>query len=301
MSMINQNGSVLSQQQSDYVTPPPNVTIGTMSSASLTSSPGKISPLASSRLRVSELYVQAKGVISLPHTIVNLRRVQVDTPIEVIFNQSYVPLLFFISYLQTVHSSQFADLLPRDFMELSHRSQSGNFFLVKLWADLSSDVIKREGVTFDLNARFEGLDAGVSFLEIKTQLASFGNVAVEKTEGPLFASFQGDSHSAGGHSRSSSSAEVAMGQAPNTSTSPSCYVFELINSQLCGFMSRFIRTLTSLSDVADMDRVLENFCVVQTITTGGNLGNELLLAVAFVFEVSKDNRATSTVFRLSSQ
>ncbi|XP_066483920.1 transcriptional enhancer factor TEF-4 isoform X6 [Tiliqua scincoides] len=75
------------------------------------------------------------------------------------------------------------------------------------------------------------------------------------------------------------------------------FVFQLQRSPLCEYLINFIRKLRTLPEKPMMDSVLENFTILQVLRDQET--QELLLCVAFVFEVSASERgAQHHIYRL---
>ncbi|XP_020648408.3 transcriptional enhancer factor TEF-4 isoform X5 [Pogona vitticeps] len=75
------------------------------------------------------------------------------------------------------------------------------------------------------------------------------------------------------------------------------FVFQLQRSPLCEYLINFIRKLRTLPEKPMMDSVLENFTILQVLRDQET--EELLLCVAFVFEVSASERgAQHHIYRL---
>ncbi|KAM3821901.1 transcriptional enhancer factor TEF-4 isoform 2-T5 [Vipera latastei] len=75
------------------------------------------------------------------------------------------------------------------------------------------------------------------------------------------------------------------------------FVFRMQRSPLCEYLINFIRKLRTLPEKPMMDSVLENFTILQVLRDQET--QELLLCVAFVFEVSASERgAQHHIYRL---
>ncbi|XP_034990639.2 transcriptional enhancer factor TEF-4 isoform X3 [Zootoca vivipara] len=78
------------------------------------------------------------------------------------------------------------------------------------------------------------------------------------------------------------------------------FVFQLQRSPLCEYLINFIRKLRTLPEKPMMDSVLENFTILQVLRDQET--QELLLCVAFVFEVSaSENGAQHHIYRLGRE
>uniref|UniRef100_A0A2D4HCW0 TEA domain-containing protein n=1 Tax=Micrurus lemniscatus lemniscatus TaxID=129467 RepID=A0A2D4HCW0_MICLE len=76
-----------------------------------------------------------------------------------------------------------------------------------------------------------------------------------------------------------------------------CFVFHIKRSPLCEYLINFIRKLRMLPEKQMMDSVLENFSILQVLRDQET--QELLLCVAFVFEVSAKERGSQHhIYRL---
>ncbi|KAJ6654387.1 hypothetical protein lerEdw1_006980 [Lerista edwardsae] len=145
------------------------------------------------------------------------------------------------------------------------------FFLVKFWADLSFPLPEEEpggtgGVFYGVSSRYEGPQALT--LSCTSKVCSFGKQVVEKLE---------------------------TAEPPHWEDGR--FVFQLQRSPLCEYLINFIRKLRTLPEKPMMDSVLENFTILQVLRDQET--QELLLCVAFVFEVSASERgAQHHIYRL---
>ncbi|PAV82742.1 hypothetical protein WR25_16151 [Diploscapter pachys] len=74
------------------------------------------------------------------------------------------------------------------------------------------------------------------------------------------------------------------------------YTYNLENSSMCEYMTKFISELKKLQFQEWMNNVLENFTVLQIVSNKDT--DETLLVMCFLFEVSEDQEANYSVFRL---
>lgn len=145
------------------------------------------------------------------------------------------------------------------------------FFLVKFWADLSFPLPEEEpggtgGAFYGVSSRYEGPRALT--LSCTSKVCSFGKQVVEKLE---------------------------TAEPPHWEDGR--FVFRLQRSPLCEYLINFIRKLRTLPEKPMMDSVLENFTILQVLRDQET--QELLLCVAFVFEVSASERgAQHHIYRL---
>ncbi|XP_063157204.1 transcriptional enhancer factor TEF-4 isoform X1 [Candoia aspera] len=145
------------------------------------------------------------------------------------------------------------------------------FFLVKFWADLSFSLLEEEpggtgGAFYGVSSRYEGPRALT--LSCTSKVCSFGKQVVEKLE---------------------------TAEPPHWEDGR--FVFHMQRSPLCEYLINFIRKLRTLPEKPMMDSVLENFTILQVLRDQET--QELLLCVAFVFEVSASERgAQHHIYRL---
>lgn len=144
---------------------------------------------------------------------------------------------------------------------LFYRGQSDAFFLVKFWADLNSNFeydVGDQNSFFGYSSHFETSEP---FRDItcSTKVCSYGNPLVEKVE-----KIEGKFNPANGR-----------------------HSFKNPKSQMCDFMIEFIRKLHKVP-TALVNSVLENFTVLQVITTEST--SEILLCLAYVFEIFPQTR-----------
>ncbi|XP_058037545.1 transcriptional enhancer factor TEF-4 isoform X2 [Ahaetulla prasina] len=165
------------------------------------------------------------------------------------------------SPLEMVDIRQIYDKFPEEgggLRDLYDQGPPDAFFLVKFWADLSCSLPGEEpggrgGAFYGVSSRYEGPQTLT--LSCASKVCSFGKQVVEKLE----------------------TAEPPYWENGR-------FVFRLHRSPLCEYLINFIRKLQKLPEKIMMDSVLENFSVLQVLRDQET--QELLLCVAFVFEVS---------------
>ncbi|XP_034551976.1 transcriptional enhancer factor TEF-5 isoform X2 [Notolabrus celidotus] len=149
--------------------------------------------------------------------------------------------------------------------ELYEKGPHNAFFLVKFWADLSSDVEEGSGVFYGVSSQYSGAENIT--ISVSTKVCSFGKQVVEKVETEY-------AHLEGGK-----------------------YVFRIHRSPMCEYMINFIHKLKHLPENYMMNSVLENFTILQVVSNRET--QETLLCIAFVFEVStSEHGAQYHVYRL---
>uniref|UniRef100_A0A8C8DMB6 TEA domain family member 3 a n=1 Tax=Oryzias sinensis TaxID=183150 RepID=A0A8C8DMB6_9TELE len=149
--------------------------------------------------------------------------------------------------------------------ELYEKGPHNAFFLVKFWADLSSDVEEGSGVFYGVSSQYSGTDNVT--ISVSTKVCSFGKQVVEKVETEY-------AHLDGGK-----------------------YMFRIHRSPMCEYMINFIHKLKHLPEKYMMNSVLENFTILQVVSNRET--QETLLCIAFVFEVStSEHGAQYHVYRL---
>ncbi|XP_032091262.1 transcriptional enhancer factor TEF-4 isoform X4 [Thamnophis elegans] len=166
--------------------------------------------------------------------------------------------------LEMVDIRQIYDKFPEEgggLRDLYDQGPPHAFFLVKFWADLSFSLLGEEpggsgGAFYGVSSRYEGPRALT--LNCTSKVCSFGKQVVEKLE-------------------VGETAEPAHWEDGR-------YVFRMQRSALCEYLINFIRKLRTLPEKQMMDSVLENFTILQILRDQET--QELLLCVAFVFEVS---------------
>ncbi|XP_061760491.1 transcriptional enhancer factor TEF-5 isoform X3 [Nerophis ophidion] len=149
--------------------------------------------------------------------------------------------------------------------ELYEKGPHNAFFLVKFWADLSSDLEEGSNAFYGVSSQYSGTENIT--ISVSTKVCSFGKQVVEKVETEY-------AHLEGGK-----------------------YVFRIHRSPMCEYMINFIHKLKHLPEKYMMNSVLENFTILQVVSNRET--QETLLCIAFVFEVStSEHGAQYHVYRL---
>uniref|UniRef100_A0A670ZHY9 TEA domain-containing protein n=1 Tax=Pseudonaja textilis TaxID=8673 RepID=A0A670ZHY9_PSETE len=178
------------------------------------------------------------------------------------------------SLLEMVDVRQIYDKFPEEgggLQDLYDQGPPQAFFLVKFWADLNLSLLRQEsagigGAFYGVSSRYEGPRALT--LSCSSKVCSFGKQMVEKLE----------------------TAEPAQWENGR-------FVFHINRSPLCKYLINFIRKLRTLPEKQMMDSVLENFSILQVLRDQET--QELLLCMAFVFEVSAKERGSQHhIYRL---
>lgn len=136
---------------------------------------------------------------------------------------------------------------------LFQRGPSDAFFVVKFWADINK-FIDDQNSYFGFSSHFETIDA-YKDITCSTKAYSYGKLVVEKND-KMYAKFND-----------------LNGR----------YTYDINRSPMCEFMINFIKKLRQLPNEHMMNSVLENFTVLQVITSEST--SEILLCLAYVFEV----------------
>lgn len=168
---------------------------------------------------------------------------------------------------------------------LLQRGPSDAFFLIKFWADLNSEFKLSPDIKHELgsNTILEDPNSFYGFssqFETKSQYkdiicstkaCSYGLKIVEKVE-----RLQAQYNSSNGR-----------------------YYYSTKKSPMCTFMQQFIKKLHHLPKHQLMNSVLENFTVLQVISSEST--GETLLCLAFVFEIAstKENGPQYHIYRLT--
>lgn len=162
--------------------------------------------------------------------------------------------------LERIDISQIQDKFPEisGSEGLFQRGPSDAFFLIKFWADLNNDYeynINDQNSYFGFSSHFETI---TPYKEIicSTKACSYGLQVVEKVE-KIYGCFNN-----------------LNGR----------YSYNINRSPMCEFMIQFIRKLRQLPRASQMNSVLENFTVLQVITSEST--SEILLCLAYIFEVA---------------
>lgn len=147
---------------------------------------------------------------------------------------------------------------------LFQRGPPDAFYLVKFWADVSDNYeynIDDQNSFFGFSSQFETIDL-YKHITCSTKACSYGLQVVEKVE-KIYGAFNN-----------------ANGR----------YIYETNRSPMCEFMVQFIKRLRQLPRVSQMNSVLENFTVLQVITSGSS--SDILLCLAYVFEITSGEQHT---------
>ncbi|XP_066580491.1 transcriptional enhancer factor TEF-3 isoform X1 [Amia ocellicauda] len=176
--------------------------------------------------------------------------------------------IFSDPYLEAVDIRQIYDKFPEKkggLKELFEKGPVNAFFLVKFWADLSTNIQDDSGSFYGVSSQYESSENMI--ITSSTKVCSFGKQVVEKVE-TEYARFEGGR-----------------------------YVFRIHRSPLCEYMINFIHKLKHLPEKYMMNSVLENFTILQVVTNRDT--QETLLCIAYVFEVStSEHGAQHHIYRL---
>lgn len=177
--------------------------------------------------------------------------------------------------LESIDISQIQDKFPEigGSEGLFQRGPPNAFFLVKFWADINNDYeynIDDQNSYFGFSSHFETIDP-YKDITCSTKACSYGLQVVEKVE-KIYCAFN---------------------------SSNGRYSYDINRSPMCEFMIQFIKKLRQLQTSQQMNSVLENFTVLQVITSEST--SEILLCLAYVFEVASDqnNGPQHHVYRLT--
>nr|XP_033817650.1 transcriptional enhancer factor TEF-4 isoform X2 [Geotrypetes seraphini] len=163
--------------------------------------------------------------------------------------------------LESVDVRQIYDKFPEKkggLKDLYERGPVGAFFLVKFWADLNTGVPDEPGVFYGVTSQYEGPENMT--ITCSSKVCSFGKQVVEKVE-TEYARFENGR-----------------------------FMYRMLRSPMCEYLINFIHKLKQLPEKYMMNSVLENFTILQVVTNRDT--EELLLCVAYVFEVSTSERGT---------
>lgn len=167
--------------------------------------------------------------------------------------------------MEAICISQIADKFP-SLKEMFDKGPQSAFFLVKFWADMNvSPEIENHKSSYGVSATYESsVDVMCS---CSTKVCSFGQQVVEKVETQR-AMLDGDR-----------------------------YIVALHRSPMCEYMVNFIQKLRALPKRSMMNSVLENFTILQLVVNRDT--GDLLLCLAFVFEVSNEQGSYHHIYRLA--
>lgn len=162
--------------------------------------------------------------------------------------------------LERIDVSQIQDKFPDLNVSegLYARGPADAFFLVKFWVDLNDEhdySIEDQNSYFGFSSHFETIEL-YKDIKCSTKACSYGLQVVEKV--------------------------VTMYGTYNSFNGRYSYVID--RSPMCEFMIQFIKKLRQLPGPAQMNSVLENFTVLQTIRNEST--SEILLCLAYVFEIA---------------
>lgn len=153
---------------------------------------------------------------------------------------------------------------------LFQQGPSDAFFLVKFWADLSDNYqynIEDQNSYFGFSSHFE-TNERYDDITCSTKVCSYGRLAVEKVE-TIYGAFNN-----------------LNGR----------YSYDINRSPMSEFMIQFIKKLRQLPLTLQMNQVLENFTVLQVITSEST--SEILLCLAYVFEISQGEQAKGSQYHV---
>lgn len=171
-------------------------------------------------------------------------------------------------FLESVDICQIADKFPNKkggLKELFDQGPQSAFFLVKFWADLSTNISPSSGF-YGISSLYES-DAEM-VVQCSTKVCSFGKQVVEKVETEY------GQESEGGR-----------------------FTYNIHRSPMCEYLVNFIHKLKTLPQKFMMNSVLENFTILQVIVHRET--QETLLCIAYVFEVSTSQHgAQHHIYRL---
>lgn len=212
------------------------------------------------------LFGQSVNQIDANNAIGNLKRhsyVKIDYKL---------PINRQLNKLEHIDISQIQDKFPEigGPNGLFQRTPQDSFFLIKFWADINVDINNdiinsddQQNSYYGFSSHFETIQPYRN-LSCSTKACSYGLQIVEKVD-KVYATY-------------------------NSSSGRYSYLID--RSPMCEFMIQFIRKLKHLPRIAQMNSVLENFTVLQVITSDST--GEILLSLAYVFEITQPSTASST-------
>ncbi|CAF0979902.1 unnamed protein product [Adineta steineri] len=169
---------------------------------------------------------------------------------------------------EKIKMNQIVDLFPM-LKELYHKVLEDVFYVVKVWVNM--DYQDNSNNTYHYYSIFESLENNLNIC-ITTKACSFGNTIVEKIEN---------------------------GTMKYNEMNDKC-IHRSMNTTMCTFMTDFITKLkTGMYTRDKMNSVLEHLGVLQTVVAKDT--NELLLCIAYIFEISESsslNGTQSAAYRL---
>lgn len=173
--------------------------------------------------------------------------------------------------LESLDIGQIADKFPNKkggLNELYDKGPQAAFFLVKFWADISTNMSSESGCFYGITSVYEGVTDMP--IHCSTKVCSFGKQVVEKVE-------------------------TEYSQLENCR-----YVYRIERSPMCEYLINFIQKLKTLPEKYMMNSVLENFTILQVVSHRET--EETLLCIAYVFEVSSsEHGAQHTIYRLMKE
>ncbi|GFQ76279.1 transcriptional enhancer factor TEF-1 [Trichonephila clavata] len=170
--------------------------------------------------------------------------------------------------LEAVDIRQIYDKFPEKkggLKELYDKGPQNAFFLIKFWADLNTNIQDEPGAFYGVTSQYESNENMT--ITCSTKVCSFGKQVVEKVE-TEYARFENGR-----------------------------FVYRIHRSPMCEYMINFIHKLKHLPEKYMMNSVLENFTILQVVTSRDT--QETLLCIAYVFEVStSEHGAQHHIYRL---
>uniref|UniRef100_A0A8C4R6T2 TEA domain family member 1b n=1 Tax=Eptatretus burgeri TaxID=7764 RepID=A0A8C4R6T2_EPTBU len=170
--------------------------------------------------------------------------------------------------LEAVDIRQIYDKFPEKkggLKELYDKGPQNSFFLVKFWADLNTSTQEDTGAFYGVTSQYESHENMI--ITCSTKVCSFGKQVVEKVE-TEYARFENGR-----------------------------FVYRINRSPMCEYMINFIHKLKHLPEKYMMNSVLENFTILQVVSSRDT--QETLLCIAYVFEVStSEHGAQHHIYRL---
>jgi len=169
---------------------------------------------------------------------------------------------------ESIDVRQVQDKFPEGaggFRELYEKGPENAFFLVKCWADLNTGQAD-DCQDYAVTSQYESFDNFA--ISVSTKVCSFGKQVVEKVE-TVYPAFEAGR-----------------------------FVYRIARSVMCEYMVNFIHKLKHLPEKRLMNSVLENFTILQVVST--KEGGETLVVVGFLFEVSSsEHGAQHHLYRLT--